>query len=158
MAENTDTTAQEPQETPEDVPEATTTEEPDNAPENEPETFDRDYVTGLRDEAAQHRVRARDLETEVGQLRDRLLIDNVRHLAADVLADPGDLLTFQERDDLLDEDGFPDADAIVNAARALAQEKPHLASRRPAGPIEQGARDEGDRTVDLAGILRSRAG
>ena len=158
MAENTDTTAQEPQETPEDVPEATTTEEPDNAPENEPETFDRDYVTGLRDEAAQHRVRARDLEAEVGQLRDRLLIDNVRHLAADVLADPGDLLTFQERDDLLDEDGFPDADAIVNAARALAQEKPHLASRRPAGPIEQGARDEYDGTVDLAGILRRRAG
>ena len=158
MAENTDTTAQEPQETPEDVPEATTTEEPDNAPENEPETFDRDYVTGLRDEAAQHRVRARDLEAEVGQLRDRLLIDNVRHLAADVLADPGDLLTFQERDDLLDEDGFPDADSIVNAARALAQEKPHLASRRPAGPIEQGARDEYDGTVDLAGILRRRAG
>ena len=158
MTEHTDTTAQEPQETPEDVTEATTTDEPDNAPENDPETFDRDYVTGLRDEAAQHRVRARDLEAEVGQLRDRLLIDNVRHLAADVLADPGDLLTFHERDDLLDADGFPDPDGIVDAARALAQAKPHLASRRPAGPIEQGAREEADGTVDLAGILRKRAG
>jgi hypothetical protein len=157
MDENTDTTAQEPQETPEDVTDPTTTDEPDNGPPDEPETFDRNYVTGLRDEAAQHRVRARDLEAKVGQLRDRLLIDNIRHLAADVLADPGDLLTFGERDDLLDEDGLPDPDAILNAARALAQDKPHIASRRPAGRIEQGAREEPDGSVDLASILRQRA-
>jgi hypothetical protein len=153
-----------PDQTPPDAPETdpapVATPEPTSAARGdsaEPEAFDRDYVAGLREEAAQHRVRARDLEATVGQLRDRLLIDNVRHLAAPILADPGDLLLHVERDTLLDDQGDPDPDQILTTARQLVKDRPHLASRRPAGTIEQGALDE-PQTVDLAGMLRSRAG
>jgi hypothetical protein len=124
---------------------------------DEPETFDRDYVTGLRDEAASHRVRARDLEATVDRLRDRLLTDNLRHLAAEILADPTDLLLHVERETLLDVEGEPDPDVILAAARQLVKDRPHLASRRPTGTIEQGALDEPN-GVDLARILRERAG
>jgi hypothetical protein len=156
-----------PTETPVDAPEAPVpaTGEPNGSPvpngtpepENEPETFDRDYVVGLRDEAAQHRVRAREAETERDRLRERLIEDNVRHLAAGTLADPADLIHFGDPDALVDEDGLPDPDRIVAAARDLVRNRPHLASRRPTGTVEQGARDE-PAGVDLAGMLRTRAG
>ena len=74
---------------------------------------------------------------------------------ADILADPTDLPL---GDDLLDEDGYPDAERIATAARALVERKPHLADRRPTGEVDQGARDEGPKPFDFAGLLRRAAG
>ena len=64
------------------------------------------------------------------------------------LADPSDL-------DYADEH-LADADALNAALDDLLARKPHLASRRPRGDVGQGVSGPSD-TVDLAGLLRSRA-
>lgn len=69
------------------------------------------------------------------------------------LADPTDLA--YERA-LLDDGGLPDAGRVAAAVDALLERKPHLASRTPAGVVEQGARPE-VAGVDLAGLLRAGA-
>lgn len=120
--------------------------------DTEPDTFPRAYVEQLRAEAAGYRTRA----GRADELQRRLVETTIRSAAAAHLADPGDLLVFGDGADLLDDDGYPDADRIETAARTLAQARPHLAPRRPSGDIGQGATaPPGD--VDLAGILRARA-
>ena len=64
------------------------------------------------------------------------------------LADADDL-TFDEA--LLD-----DHDALLGAVEELVARKPHLASRKIRGDVGQGL-SGGSSSVDLAGILRSRA-
>ncbi len=123
------------------------------------ETFGREYVEQLRKEAGDHRVKRREAEQRVADLEERLLDVTLRSAAESVLADPGDLLLHAERADLVDEDGFPDADRIVEAAQQLASERPHLASRRPSRPVAQGERGDSDEApVSLSGLLRARAG
>lgn len=118
----------------------------------EPDTFPRAYVEQLRQENAGHRTRA----NRADEAQRRLLETTVRSAAADHLADPGDLLAFGDADQLVDDDGWPDADLIVAAAKALAADKPHLAPRRPRGDIGQGATPTTD-TVNLAAILKAGA-
>lgn len=119
----------------------------------DPETFDRAYVQRLRDENAKARIAAKRADG----LASRLLDTTVRSAAADLLADPGDLLLHADSAELVDDDGYPDPDKIIAAARTLVQAKPYLAPRRVAGDVGQGARPAAS-DVDLAGILRSRAG
>lgn len=128
---------------------------PGSSPEGsqDPETFDRAYVQRLRDENAKARIAAKRADG----LASRLLDTTVRSAAADLLADPGDLLLHADSAELVDDDGYPDADKIIAAARTLVQAKPYLAPRRVAGDVGQGARPAAS-DVDLAGILRSRAG
>lgn len=78
----------------------------------------------------------------------------VTEATAGILADPTDL---PASDDLYDDDGYPDADKISDAAKELVSRKPHLADRRPAGPVEQGPRDQ-PADVNLAGLMRTLAG
>lgn len=70
------------------------------------------------------------------------------------LADPSDLAF---SDDLLDGDGLVDPAKVTAAVDDLLTRKPHLASRRPSGAVDQGARD-GDDGFSLAGLLRAGAG
>jgi hypothetical protein len=119
---------------------------------SEPETFPRAYVERLREENARYRQRAQRADDAMS----RLMETTIRTAAADHLADPADLLTFTDPAELVDGDGWPDADRIVAAARTLAQTKPHLAPRRPRGDIGQGASPVGD-SVNLAAILKARA-
>lgn len=123
------------------APEPATDAELDPGTEPEPadgQTFDAPYVRKLRTEAAKHRTRAQAAEAELAELRvfrrDRLLAEH-----AGVLADPADLLTFADPDDLADDEGRPDPDKIAAAARALADDKPHLRRAGRGGPA-QGAR------------------
>lgn len=60
--------------------------------------------------------------------------------------------------DLLDDEGYPDEAKVRAAVEDLARSKPHLAKRRAAGDVDQGARPEAAEPVSLAGILRDRAG
>jgi len=120
--------------------------------DTEPDTFPREYVQRLRDESARYRQRA----GRADELHRRLVEATIRSAAADHLADPGDLLMFSEEADVLDSDGFPDADRIVVSAKALVTQRPHLAPRRPHGDIGQGATLTED-PANLAGILRARA-
>lgn len=126
--------------------------EPDEDTDDDPDTFPRAYVQELRAEAIKHRLRAKRA-TEGEQ---RLLAAETHRAAADVLADPTDLLTFTETAELLDDDGWPDPERIAAAAADLVARKPHLAVRRPRGDIGQGATQTTE-AVNLAEIMRARA-
>ncbi len=121
---------------------------PAEAPQ-EPETFPREYVERLRRENAEARVGAKRSEALAARL--------VAALAAQTgqLADPSDL---PYSDDLLDEEGLPDAGKINAAVADLLTRKPHLASTRVTGDVGQGVRGETAPMVSLAELLRSGAG
>jgi hypothetical protein len=106
-------------------------------------------VEDLRRESAGYRDRAKRADA----LAERLLAASVATATAGILADPSDL---PASDDLLDDDGFPDPEAIATAARSLVERKPHLGDRRPTGTVDQGAR-EGAETINLAGMIRGLA-
>lgn len=111
--------------------------------QDEPETFTAEYVAKLRKEAADARVRAKRAD----ELTSALWVARVA--ATGRLADATDLLMPEGADPM-------DSDALTTAVDALLEAKPHLASRKPQGGIGQGATGKTD-TVDLAGMLRSRA-
>lgn len=111
--------------------------------QDEPDTFPRAYVEQLRQEAADARVKAKDRDTLAAALWE------ARVAATGRLADPTDLAMPEDADPL-------DADTVAIAVDELLARKPHLASRRPAGDIGQGATASAD-AVDLAALLRARA-
>ncbi len=117
----------------------------------EPDTFPRSYVEDLRRESAGYRVQAQ----RVDEATTRLAAMAVAQATDGVLADPTDL-TYDPAT-MADENGWPDPGKITDAAKALLDRKPHLASRRPSGNAGQGARTSPE-PLDLAGLLRSRAG
>ncbi len=107
------------------------------------ETFSRTYVEKLRRENQRYRERAGEADGLAQRLHTALVAATGR------LADPTDLA--------FDAAHLDDPDALTAAIEELLTRKPHLASRRPLGDIGQGATRTTD-TVDLAGILRERAG
>lgn len=123
-------------ETEQEAPEAT------EAAEQEPDAFPRKYVERLRQEAAEHRVKAKDRDTLAAALWE------ARVAATGRLADPTDLAMPEDADPL-------DVDAVAAAVDELLTRKPHLASRRPRGDVGQGAAGTTSDTVDLAGLLRA---
>jgi hypothetical protein len=110
--------------------------------QTEPDTFPRKVVEDLRRENATYRTRAQRADALAARLHTALVAATGR------LADPSDL-AFEETH--LDDDN-----ALTAAIDDLLTRKPHLASRRPAGDVGQGASASGE-TVDLAGLLRARA-
>jgi hypothetical protein len=111
--------------------------------EAEAETFPRSYVEELRQENGKYRQRAQKADTYAQRLHVELVP------ATGKLADPTDLP--------FDESHIDDPSALDAAITDLISRKPHLASRRPAGEIGQGA-SPSTANVDLAAILRQRAG
>lgn len=86
-------------------------------------------------EAARWRVKLRETEAERDTLRARVTdmhAAEVSRLATGpgALHDGADLLLTSTLDDLLDDDGNVDAEAVTEAVAALVERKPHLA--RPA--------------------------
>jgi hypothetical protein len=149
----------EPQTTPSPSDPATAapaTEAPPKTPETpprgdgtgDPDLFPRAYVEELRQEAADARVKAKRGDVAVERLVTLYAASTQR------LADPTDL-PFHE--DLLGEDGLPDAAKVAAAVEALLTAKPHLAARRVTGDIGQGARPEHDEP-SLSALLRAGAG
>lgn len=118
-----------------DNPEVGTTEESD--------TFPREVVEELRRENGKYRQRAQHADA----LAERLHTELVR--ATGRLADPTDLP--------FDAEHLDHPEKLTAAIELLLSNKPHLASRRPSGDIGQGATPASG-TVDLAAILRQRAG
>ncbi|MGY1680719.1 hypothetical protein [Geodermatophilus sp. SYSU D01176] len=108
----------------------------------EPETFPAAYVRELRQENARYRTRAQEADALAQRLHGALVASTGR------LADPTDLP--------FDAAHLDDEAALTAAIDELLTRKPHLAARRPVGDIGQGA-TSGPTTVDLAGLLRSRA-
>lgn len=136
-------------ETPQDAAVATETD-PDapedtgdaEAPLEDGDTFPRTYVEKLRAESAKYRQRAQQADALAGRLQTALVAATGR------LADPSDLP--------FDESLLADPAALTTAVDDLLARKPHLASRKPRGDVGQGTSGAAG-TVDLAGILRSRA-
>lgn len=111
-------------------------------PDAEQDTFSRDYVEKLRQENGKYRQRAQRADELAHRLHTALVTATGR------LADPTDLEFSEEH--------LEDPEALEAAVEALLTLKPHLAARRPRGDVGQGATSSGA-TVDLAGLLRSRA-
>ena len=96
-------------------------------PETEGDTFPRTYVEQLRRENAEARTKAKradDLAARVFRLEVA---------ATGRLADPSDLP--------YDAALLESPDALQAAVEALLTAKPHLASRRPSGSVDQGVRE-----------------
>lgn len=117
---------------------------PESDEETEPESFPASTLENLRIEAAEHRVRAR----AAGDMARRQHLELVR--ATGRLADSTDLS--------FDANHLEDVSILDAALDDLLGRTPHLASCRPSGDIGQGATPTPADSVDLAGILRSRAG
>lgn len=111
----------------------------DGTENEEPDTFDRAYVEKLRQENGKYRQRAQRAD----DLAQRLHTELVR--ATGKLADPTDLP--------FNEDHLVGAVKMVAAIDELLTAKPHLAARRVAGDIGQGATKPSD-GVNLLNILR----
>jgi hypothetical protein len=121
-----------------DQPDAeTATEATEVAAPDDPETFDREYVSGIRKEAADHRAKAKGLAT-------RLHLELVR--ANGRLADPNDLP--------FDAAHLDDPRALNTAIDELLARKPHFAARTPQGNIGQGAKDQGAQPLNLVNHLK----
>lgn len=116
--------------------------------EQEPDTFPREYVENLRKEAAEHRTGRIAAEERADAAMSRLRLAAIHSATRDVLADPFDL---PWSDDMADEDGWPDAEKITEAAAALVEAKPHMG--RVTGDVGQGYRG-GDESVSLVDALR----
>ncbi len=112
----------------------------------EPETFDREYVSKLRQENAKHRTRAKQADDYAQRLHSELVKATGR------LADPADLA--------YDEEHLTDPDKLNAAIDALVEAKPHFKARKPiGGDIGQG--DRGPVAAPqptLIGAIRSVAG
>lgn len=117
----------------EETTETEVTETPDTE-DTQPETGDQDHVDQLRQETQRADNLAQRLHTTlVG--------------ATGKLADPTDLP--------FNADHLDDADKLGAAIDELLARKPHLASRRPAGDIGQGARPATG-TFSLLDALKER--
>lgn len=122
------------------------TSTPETAEQAE-QVFDLEYVTKLRQEAAEGRVKAKRADDLARQALRAITANDGR------LIDPDDL-AFDAA--FLDDDGLLDSGKVTEAIESLISRKPHLASKRPTTTISQGARPEPTR-VDLHGMLRANA-
>ena len=111
----------------------------DSESESEPESFPRAYVEQLRQENGKYRQRAQRADDLAHRLH-RALVEQTGKLA-----DASDLP--------FDETHLDDADSLTAAIDELLTTKPHLAARRIAGDIGQGASKPSD-GVNLLNILR----
>lgn len=142
-------------ETPEVEAHETEVEAPE-VPET-PEPLGEKEAKQLRAESAERRVQNTALQEKVDAQAARLLDATIKSATEGVLADPSDLLIFVEKDELLDDDGFPDAEKVKAAAEALVEKKSHLAPRR-AIDIGQGPRGvPAPETHTFADWIRSNA-
>lgn len=123
-------------------PDEESTKSPEEFVDDEQDTFPREYVEKLRDENARYRQRAGQADDLAAKLHTALVT------ATGKLMDPSDLE--------FDETHLDDPEKLTAAIDELLEAKPYLGKRTPKGDIGQGASGASE-TVDLAGMLRSRA-
>lgn len=124
-------------------------EAPETAPEPDEsaDTFPRSYVEKLRAEAKDNRTAAAAATERADSLAQRLHAALVT--ATGRLADASDLP--------FDAAHLDDEGALSAAIDDLLSRKPHLASRRPRGDVDQGARGQAPSARSLGAILRGES-
>lgn len=118
------------------------------------ETFPREYVEKLRKESAEHRSTAKEAK-EAKEAAEAALEPLQRRLHATLTAATGRLADPSDLD--FDAAHIESDEALTTAIDELLARKPHLAYRRVAGDVGQGAGEPKSDTVDLGGMLRFRA-
>ncbi|QLY34572.1 hypothetical protein H0264_21390 [Nocardia huaxiensis] len=116
------------------------TPEPEQGEEQEPDTFPRSVVEKLRKENASYRDRAKQADALAERLHAALVTGTGK------LADPTDLP--------YDPEHLDNPEALDAAIADLLTRKPHLASRKPVGDINQGARPSASGDVNLLAMMR----
>jgi hypothetical protein len=119
--------------------------DPTEAEQADPDTFSREYVQGLRKEAAEHRARSRKV-TEANARLMALQVGMDGRLVDDTA------LTFT--DDMLDDSGLVDPAKVTSAIDALIEAKPYL--RKAALPIAQGVMPQAPAEPCLFDLIRQR--
>lgn len=122
----------------------TASDSPQDA-DSEPDTFSRDYVNKLRDEAAQHRLRAKRTDAANARLLDALIASDGR------LLDPEALPL---SDDLLDDDGIVDPGKVADAVGSLVERKAYLLKPPAPAPLPQGVREDVPQPLSLLEVAR----
>ncbi len=159
MAETTTTeTAEDGQE--ETAATETTTEAPEGQ-DGPQEGSNDDALASARKEAAQYRRRLRAAEAERDQARtdlEAMQRAEVERAAGERLAQGSDLWDAGvQLEELVSEDGSLDAEKVTAAVAAVLEARPHWATRRVRGDIDQGARQPAAEPVDLGAMLRQAA-
>ena len=111
---------------------------------------ERDEVSKLKDEAAQSRIKARETSEKLQTALERLQAATVASVAAGILSSPQEDLAWS--DEWLDDEGWPDADKVREAAEALATRRPALA--RVRGNVGQGHHSASHGTPSLSELLK----
>jgi len=119
--------------------------DPNEADQADPDTFSREYVQGLRKEAAEHRARSRRV-TEANARLMALQVGMDGRLVDDTA------LTFT--DDMLDDSGLVDPAKVTSAIDALIEAKPYL--RKAAPSIVQGVMPQAPAEPGLFDLIRQR--
>lgn len=110
----------------------------------EPETFSREYVTRLRQEAAEARVRARMTDVANEHLLAAYAVADGRLQALDFLPPVADVLG---------DDGLVNRDKVTDAIGALLTERPYLAQIK-AAPLPGGVRTDPTPAIGWVDVLR----
>ncbi len=133
---------------------------PEPADGSEPRQPTLEEVQGLRAEARQHRMRARNAESERDQLRSRLETrerGDVERMVADRLENPGDLWLTTSVSDLKGDEGEIDHEKLDERLDQLLEQRPHWRkSERPQ--FHSGARRPVQRPKTLGEALKRSIG
>lgn len=153
--------AQEPQNGPPEPEPGTTTAQGTAGPQNGPQSREDDELTATRREAAERRRQLRETEAERDALRarvDRQDRAEVERIAATRLQDPADLFLALEGglDDLRDDDGELDRDAIEQAIAKVIDAHPHWAA--PQVTFDQGVRGRQAARPSFGQVVKDAAG
>ena len=126
-------------------PESGNTETGGNLPPvagDDGDVFPREVVEELRRENGKYRQQAKQADAYAHRLHTELVRATGR------LADHTDLP--------FDPEHLVDTDKLTAAIELLLSNKPHLATRRPAGDIGQGQRGTSSEPFSLLGLLKGR--
>lgn len=125
-------------------------QEPDSGQDKPPANREARYRTE-RNEA---RAQLAELTERIGRMQEA----EVTRLAADYLAQPGDLVLFGRLPDVIGDDGVVDPAKVKVAAGELIADRPGLAkgARVPVQSFGQGRRASGDSGTTWGTVLRGR--
>lgn len=112
------------------------------------------HLEKLKNEAAQSRIRAKELEAKLDDAMEKLRALAVEHATKDILPNGAEHLGWS--DEWLDDDGYPSGDKIREAAAEYLADHPYLG--RVRGEVGAGQHGSGQAAPSLGELLRRASG